>query len=82
MLQANVSKQEKAEERSTNCNVCDQLAAELGEALIRQEKRADVRLGKLENSSASAEDEQIELQLRTAKQHLIDHRRLIHHPKW
>ena len=82
MFQANVSKPEKSEERSTNCNVCDQLAAELGEALIRQEKRADVRLGKLENSSASAEDEQSELQLQTAKQHLIDHRRLIHHPKW
>jgi hypothetical protein len=27
---------------------------------------------------SSQEDEQIELQLRTAKQHLIDHRRLIH----
>ncbi|MBZ5600188.1 MAG: hypothetical protein LAN83_17920 [Acidobacteriia bacterium] len=78
MLEASVSEREKVEERSANCNVCDQLAAELGEALIRQEKRADLGQGKLENSSVPAEDERIELELKTAKQHLIDHRRLIH----
>ncbi|MBZ5703868.1 MAG: hypothetical protein LAN63_00775 [Acidobacteriia bacterium] len=73
-----MSKQARIEERSGNCNVCDQLAADLGEALIRQEKRADVRQDRPEGPSPAAEDEQIELQLRTAKQHLIDHRRLIH----
>jgi hypothetical protein len=77
ILDATVSEQEKIDERA-NCNVCDQLATELGEALIRQEKCADVRQGGPESPSQLAEDEQIELQLKTAKQHLIDHRRLIH----
>jgi hypothetical protein len=76
--EGNVSEQEKAGEPSTNCNVCDQLAAELGEALIRQDKLFDVRQGRAERAPSSEDDEQIESQLRTAKQHLIDHRRLIH----
>jgi hypothetical protein len=78
VLEATVSKQARIEERSGNCNVCDQLAAELGEALIRQERHDDVRQDRPESPAPSAGDEQIELQLRTAKQHLIDHRRLIH----
>lgn len=73
-----MSEQARIEQRSGNCNVCDQLAAELGEALIRQERQGDARQGRPQSSSQSAGDEQIELQLRTAKQHLIDHRRLIH----
>jgi hypothetical protein len=73
-----VSEQEKAGERSANCNICDQLAAELGEALIRQDKLADVRQGRGEGTPSPEDDEQIESRLRAAKQHLIDHRRLIH----
>lgn len=73
-----MNRPEQPEKSSTNCNVCDQLAAELGKALIRQEKRAEVRRVRPEDTPHSPEDEQIESQLRAAKQHLIDHRRLIH----
>jgi hypothetical protein len=73
-----VSEQEKTGEPSASCNVCDQLAAELGEALIRQEKLAELRSDRMELPPSSEDDEQIELQLKDAKQHLIDHRRLIH----
>ena len=69
-----VNSQEKAK-GSSSCNICDQLAAELGEALIRQQKCVESGEG---DAAAAAEAEQIELQLRKTKQHLIDHRRMIH----
>ncbi len=58
-----------------NCNICDQLAAEMGELLLRQKKAGGV----LEQETASPEEtEKIATALRTARQKLIDHLRLIH----
>ena len=58
-----------------NCNICDQLAAEMGELLLKQ-KKAD---GVLERETSSPEEtEKIATALRMARQKLIDHLRLIH----
>ncbi len=78
MIQENVSETQQNAKRSTNCNICDQLAAELGEMLIRWEKHPEVRQPKPGGSSDAADVEQIATELRAAKQHFIDHRRLIH----
>ena len=51
------------------CNVCDRLAAEIGELLMQLEKGS-----KLE----SKENEELEAKLQECRQKLIDHRRLIH----
>lgn len=58
-----------------NCHICDQLAAEMGELLLKQKKVT----GGLEQETASPEEaEKIASALRTARQKLIDHLRLIH----
>jgi|HubBroStandDraft_6_1064221.scaffolds.fasta_scaffold1129614_2 hypothetical protein len=58
-----------------NCNICDQLAAEMGELLLKQKKVT----GAVEQETASPEEsEKIATALRTARQKLIDHLRLIH----
>lgn len=58
-----------------NCNICDQLAAEMGELLLKQ-KKSD---GVLERETSTPEEtEKIATALRTARQKLIDHLRLIH----
>ena len=58
-----------------NCNICDQLAAEMGELLLKQKKAT----GALAPETVSAEDaETVAASLRTARQKLIDHLRLIH----
>jgi hypothetical protein len=58
-----------------NCHICDQLAAEMGELLLKQKKLAEAVPG----DHVSVEDrEKIDDQLRTARQKLIDHLRLIH----
>jgi hypothetical protein len=57
-----------------NCNICDQLAAEMGELLLKQKKATGIP-----GESVSAEEaERIETALRAARQKLIDHLRLIH----
>ena len=58
-----------------NCNICDQLAAEMGELLLKQKKVT----GALASETVSPEDaEAVAASLRTARQKLIDHLRLIH----
>ena len=58
-----------------NCNVCDQLAAEMGELLLKQKTAT----GAVEGETVPAEQsEKIETALRAARQKLIDHLRLIH----
>ena len=58
-----------------NCNICDQLAAEMGELLLKQKKVT----GPVEQETAPPEEaEKIAAALRTARQKLIDHLRLIH----
>jgi hypothetical protein len=51
------------------CNVCDRLAAEIGELLIQLERQAAV---------GGEKNEQLEAELKACRQKLIDHRRLIH----
>lgn len=58
-----------------NCNVCDQLAADMGELLLKQKKAAD---GVVEETVPESESERIATELRAARQKLIDHLRLIH----
>lgn len=58
-----------------NCNVCDQLAAEMGELLLKQKKAAETVAGE---SPSDDERAKIDEQLRVARQRLIDHMRLIH----
>ncbi len=61
--------------RDMNCNICDQLAAEMGELLLKQKKVA----GALAPETLSPEEaETVAASLRTARQKLIDHLRLIH----
>jgi len=50
------------------CNICDRLAAEIGELLMQQEKQ----------SSVGERNEELEARLQESRQKLIDHRRLIH----
>lgn len=61
-----------------NCNICDQLAAEMGELLLRQKKVGDGNEGEAASGASREEVERIETQVRAAKQRLIDHMRLIH----
>lgn len=58
-----------------NCNICDQLAAEMGELLLKQKKAAD---GAADETMPETESERIGTDLRAARQKLIDHLRLIH----
>jgi hypothetical protein len=51
------------------CNVCDRLAAEIGELLMQQERQASV---------GGEKNEELEAKLQESRQKLIDHRRLIH----
>ncbi|HKD01325.1 MAG TPA: hypothetical protein VKB77_02815 [Terriglobales bacterium] len=57
-----------------NCNVCDQLAAEMGELLLKQKQLSDAR----EPVAARGDLEKVTSELQTARQKLIDHLRLIH----
>jgi hypothetical protein len=60
---------------SMNCHICDQLAAEMGELLLKQKTAADA----LEEGTGSADEvDRIDTDLRAARQKLIDHLRLIH----
>jgi hypothetical protein len=51
------------------CNVCDRLAAEIGELLMQLDKQSAV---------GGEKNEQLEAKLQESRQKLIDHRRLIH----
>jgi hypothetical protein len=61
-----------------NCNVCDQLAAEMGELLLKQKKLAGGEKGGIAAPASAAEIERIATELKAARQKLIDHLRLIH----
>ena len=51
------------------CNICDRLAAEIGELLMKLEKQSSV---------GGEKNAELEARLRESRQKLIDHRRLIH----
>ena len=57
-----------------NCNVCDQLAAEMGELLLKQKQLSEAG----EPVAAGGELEKVTSELQAARQKLIDHLRLIH----
>ena len=61
-----------------NCNVCDQLAAEMGELLLKQKILSDAAQREGSPSTPGEDLESVTTQLRAARQRLIDHLRLIH----
>lgn len=61
-----------------NCNVCDQLAAEMGELLLKQKKLSASADGEAVHPPPAEEMERTETELKAARQRLIDHLRLIH----
>ena len=61
-----------------NCNVCDQLAAEMGELLLKQKKLTGAEDGSLVAPASADEVEHVSGALQAARQKLIDHLRLIH----
>ncbi len=61
-----------------NCNVCDQLAAEMGELLLKQKKFSDAADGEAAPPFPADEVERVATELKAARQRLIDHLRLIH----
>jgi len=58
-----------------NCNVCDQLAAEMGELLLKQKQVSET----MDREALPREEvHRIDTELQAARQKLIDHLRLIH----
>jgi hypothetical protein len=58
-----------------NCNVCDQLAAEMGELLLKQKQAIEAVEGE---SHSPEKNQKLYADLKAARQKLIDHMRLIH----
>lgn len=58
-----------------NCNVCDQLAADMGELLLKQKRINDAA-----HAEEAPDDDlkTVTAALQAARQKLIDHLRLIH----
>ena len=58
-----------------NCNVCDQLAADMGELLLKQKRISDAAHAE---EAPGEELRTVTAALQAARQKLIDHLRLIH----
>ncbi|HKS74349.1 MAG TPA: hypothetical protein VJQ82_14195 [Terriglobales bacterium] len=61
-----------------NCNVCDQLAAEMGELLLKEKRLTGGEEGGVVSPASAEEVERVATDLKAARQKLIDHLRLIH----